>query len=365
MKKFPRLPPPWLKFLSWGLALPLVVLNIWVLLQILDYFQSPIRIFIIANLIAFILGYPVRWLQRHPRIQLTQAVLIVCVATFLLIGAIAVLVIPLLIHQINQLMQSLPDWVIQGSHHLKFLDQWAVQWPLPTNFRQVFSKLSEQLPEQFQSILGEVFSFIIRTTGGIFEAIFIIVITVYLLLRGQDFWQGIFSWLPPTLEQPIRQSLRQSFQNYYIGQATVATLLGFSLIVSFTLAQIPFGLLFGLIIGLMALFPFGGGVSITVLSLVAALNNFWLGVKVLIIATLVDQLVENAIAPRLLGKFTGVHPVWVLLSLIIGAKVAGVLGVLVAVPCTSFIKDMLDLLRPKDALPRPTAPTPHPSSGQS
>ena len=347
MTKFPRLPPPWLKVLGWGLALPLVVLNVWVLLQILEYFQSPIRIFIIANLIAFILGYPVRWLQRHPRIQLAHAVLIVGFGTLLLIGAIAVLVIPLLIHQINQFTQSLPDWALQGSHHLKFLDKWSVQWPLPTNFRQVFSKLSEQLPEQIQGILGELFGLILRTTGGIFEAVFIIVIAVYLLLRGQDFWQGIFNWFPPYLRQPIRQSLRQSFQNYYIGQATVATLLGFSLIVSFTLAQIPFGLLFGLIIGLMALFPFGGGVSITILSLVAALNNFWLGVKVLIIATLVDQLVENAIAPRLLGKFTGVHPIWVLLSLLIGAKVAGVLGVLIAVPCTSFIKDMLDLFRLK------------------
>ncbi|MGL5034072.1 MAG: AI-2E family transporter, partial [Microcystaceae cyanobacterium] len=109
--------------------------------------------------------------------------------------------------------------------------------------------------------------------------------------------------------------------------------------------QIPFGLLFGLVIGLMAFFPFGGAFSIVVLSFIAALNSFWLGVKVLVIATLVDQVVENAIAPRLLGKFTGVHPVWVLLSLIIGAKVAGILGILVAVPCTSFVKEMLDLAR--------------------
>ena len=64
----------------------------------------------------------------------------------------------------------------------------------------------------------------------------------------------------------------------------------------------------------------------------------------------VRELVENAIAPRLLGKFTGVHPIWVLLSLLIGAKVAGVLGVLIAVPCTSFVKEMLDGLQSNDDL---------------
>ena len=70
MIKLKGLPPKGQQVIVWGLALPLMVLNGWVLTLIIDYFQAPIRIFVIANLIAFILGYPVRWLQRHPRIQL-------------------------------------------------------------------------------------------------------------------------------------------------------------------------------------------------------------------------------------------------------------------------------------------------------
>ncbi len=345
MTKFNRLSPRFFRCFCWGMAFPILVLNGWVLLLLLDYFQSPIRIFIIANLLAFILGYPVRWLQVHPRIQRLQAIILVLSTTFLLIGTLALLLIPILAEQINQLLQILPLWGESGSHQLQVLQDWSLRWKLPTNLSQFVNKFSEKLPEQLQALTGQIITFMLGTAGGIFEAGLILIITIYLLLKGESFWNGIFQWFPFSLRLPIRQGLRRSFHNYYIGQLTVATWLGISMILAFVVLNVPFGLLFGLIIGVMALFPFGGGLSIIIISLLASLNSFWLGVKVLAIATLVDQLIENAIAPRLLGKFTGVHPIWVLLSLIIGVKIAGVLGVLIAVPCTSFVKEMLDYYR--------------------
>ena len=66
MMKFNRLPPQVFRYLCWGMLLPIIALNGWVLMLILDYFQSPIRIFIIANLLAFILGYP-RSVERRKK----------------------------------------------------------------------------------------------------------------------------------------------------------------------------------------------------------------------------------------------------------------------------------------------------------
>jgi len=346
--KFNPLPPQVFRYLCWGMALPIIALNGWVLMLILDYFQSPIRIFIIANLLAFILEYPVRWLQRRLPIKRLYAVILVLLTAFLLIGILALLLIPILAEQINQLLQILPRWGESGSHQLQILQHWSLRWKLPTDFSQFANKFSEKLPEQLQALTGQVITFMLGAAGGIFEASLTSIITIYLLLKGESFWNGIFQWFPLSLRIPIRKGLRRSFHNYYIGQLTVATWLGISMILAFVLLNVPFGLLFGLIIGVMALFPFGGGLSIVVISLLASLNSFWLGVKVLAIATVVDQLIENAIAPRLLGKFTGVHPVWGLLSVIIGVKIAGILGILIAVPCTGFIKEMLDYYRLKN-----------------
>ncbi|MFZ4444490.1 MAG: AI-2E family transporter, partial [Planktothrix agardhii] len=76
-----------------------------------------------------------------------------------------------------------------------------------------------------------------------------------------------------------------------------------------------------------------------------ALNSIWLGVKVLITAIIVDQIIENGIAPRLLGGFTGLNPVLILLSLLIGARIAGFLGLIIAVPLASFLKSLITILQ--------------------
>jgi len=339
---WPNIPPGDRRWFWISLALPLCLLNGWVLLQILDYFQSPLRIFIIASLVSFILSYPVRWLQRYPRLKLPYAVALVLLTTAVILAIIGLLVMPKLIDQIRTVLHLLPNLNALGDKHLEGLDNLTSQWQIPTNFRAWGRELSSEFPTQLSSITNQLVDLLIWTAGSLVEAGFIFIMTVYLLLRGQTFWDGIFRWLPIAWRHKVRQRLRHSFQNYYIGQATVAALLGVSLIIAFSIFQVPFALLFGLFVGCMAFFPFGGGTSIVLISIIASFKSIWLGVKVLAIATVVDQIVENGLAPKLLGSFTGVHPVWILLALMIGAKVAGVLGVLVAIPIASFLQDTLN-----------------------
>jgi predicted PurR-regulated permease PerM len=109
--------------------------------------------------------------------------------------------------------------------------------------------------------------------------------------------------------------------------------------------RIPLALLFGIAIGFFSLFPFGTGIGIGIVSLLVALENFWEGVEVAAIAVTIDQINSNIVAPRLLGNLTGLNPVWVVISLLIGAKLGGVLGLLVAIPIASFIKDIADSWR--------------------
>lgn len=321
------------------LGFPLLFLNAWLALIVLDYFQSVIRIFILATLTAFILGYPTRWLLARFPLTRPLAVVFVLVGAGLILGGLASVLIPTLIEQVNQFLPYLGETHRQA---LEGLEGWSLQWRLPANLRSLAEQASEKLPDQLQTVLSQILGLAVGAAGGLLEAGFILVITIYLLLRGEEFWDGLYRWLPRRWRQPLRESLRRSFQNYYIGQAAVSSLLGGSLTLAFTLLQVPFGLLFGLLVGVMAFFPFGGATGIILISLAAALQSLWLGVKVLAVATLLDQLIENILAPKLLGKFTGVHPVWVLLSLMIGGRIAGLLGILVAVPLAGALQDLLN-----------------------
>jgi predicted PurR-regulated permease PerM len=126
----------------------------------------------------------------------------------------------------------------------------------------------------------------------------------------------------------------------------MASCLGCALTLVFLILQVPFGLLFGLTIGFMALVPFGGTVGIILVTLLVALRDIGLGLKVLLASVLVQQILENLVGPRVLGKVTGLNPVWVLIAILSGARVGGLLGVVVAVPIAVVIKSALQSIRP-------------------
>jgi predicted PurR-regulated permease PerM len=95
----------------------------------------------------------------------------------------------------------------------------------------------------------------------------------------------------------------------------------------------------------MALVPFGGSVGIALVTLLVALRDIGLGVKVLAASLLVQQILENLVAPRVLGSVTGLNPVWIFVSILTGARVGGLLGVIVAVPTAVVLKNILMAMR--------------------
>lgn len=333
--------PPWL---VWGLALPLVALNGWVLVQLLEYFRQFVTIFIMANLLAFLLNYPVRGL-RHWGFSRSHAILLVLLLSLSLFFVLGVTLIPVLADQVERLITQLPVWIESGNQQLRALQAQFIDRRLPFNIVALVTTLQENLTTQLQAIGGQIVGAGLGLAGIAFDFIIMTVLTFYLLLHGDRLWNGLFQWLPNGRGEKLQEFLRANFHNYFSGQAVLALMIGFSMIILFVILQVPFGLLFGLGVGVMTLIPFGAPLSICVISFLAALNSFWLGLKVLVVGLLIEQSIENAIAPRLLGRFTGLNPVWILVALLLGTRIGGVLGLVLAVPTAGFVKNTADLLR--------------------
>lgn len=88
--------------------------------------------------------------------------------------------------------------------------------------------------------------------------------------------------------------------------------------------------------------------GIILTTLLVALQYFWLGFRVLIAAVIVQQILDNLVAPRILGTVTGLNPVWILISVLTGARIGGLLGVIVAVPSAVVIKTALSAVRSRN-----------------
>jgi predicted PurR-regulated permease PerM len=327
------------KWLTRGLILPLLVLNGWLLILVFEYFQSLITIFATATLLSFILDYPVRFLEKR-QIKRAIAILIVLLIGIFLLSVIGVTIIPILLDQLNGLLERLPIWVTSGSEQAKTLEIWADEHNIPVSISSLFGDAISRVSYQLQQISGQILGSFFSVVGSLLNLLLTIVLTFYLLLHGSELWQILFQTVPNNLGEEARESLKQTFNNYFVGQLTVASVMGATMITAFVILKIPFSFLFGLVIGIMALFPFGAALSIILVSFLMALKNIWLGLKVLAIAFILDQLVESVIAPRLLGGFTGLNPVLILLSLLIGAQLGGFLGLILAVPVASFIKSL-------------------------
>jgi predicted PurR-regulated permease PerM len=332
---------PWI---VWALAFPLAALNGWLLIVAFRYFHDPIAIFVTATLIAFILNYPVQFLVSR-KVPRTRAVLWVIGITFLLLGIAGVTLAPIVFSQFNDLANKLPSWLESGSQQLQSLNDQAINRNLPIDLTGLATQLTDRLSGQLQSLTGQILDLILSTVGSVFNLVLTLVLTFYILLHGDQLWEGIWTWLPNSIGLKVRPLLGQNFHNYYVGQASLAAMMGGAMTLAFVLLKVPFGLLFGLGVGFMALFPFGAALGICLVSLLMALKSFWLGVKVLTVAVIIDQAIENGIAPRLLGGFTGLNPVWILVSLLLGARIGGILGVLIAVPMAGFIKSTATVLR--------------------
>jgi len=336
--------PPWLRF---SLALPLLVLNLWVLRQLLLPLAPFPALFLTAALLAFLLDLPTRWLVERglPR---PLVLLLVLGLAFGGVVLAALWLLPRLVSQLGDLINALPGWLAQGETLLGELQRWALAKGLPTEFGDLSSelitrtsKLASQLSQELLSLLG-------ATVGLTVNTVIVLVLTVFLLIGGDRIAAGLAAWLPPGVRGLVTGTLFRTFRGYFGGQVVLALILSALQMLVFTLLGIPYGVLFAVAIGFTTLIPYASALTIVLVSLLLALQDPRQGLEVLAAAITAGQVVDQVIQPRLMGSIVGLQPAWLLISLPIGARLGSLLGLgellglLLAVPLASCAKTFLD-----------------------
>ncbi len=328
------------RFLRLGLIIPIVVINAWAVHAIFHYFHSLVTVVIVASLLAFLLNVPVEWMVRRGA-RRSRARILVFLLALVIALAIGLTLFPLVLGQAHQLLTHLPGWINSGQHQLTSLHQQLRNSHLPLNLEALELQVGDQLKGELKVLANPLVGFAALTVSTLLDGLLTVIMTFYLIQYGDRIWAGLTGWLPVELREPFSRSLRRSFHRFFLGQLILSLCLSSALILVFAILRVPFGVLFGLTIGTMALVPLGGTVGIALVTVLVTLQQAALGLKVLIAAFVVQQLLENVVAPRLLGHVTGLSPVWVLIAILTGARVGGLLGVIVAVPMAVVINTFL------------------------
>jgi predicted PurR-regulated permease PerM len=334
-----------LRLLIIGLGIPVVALNIWVLSQVFRYFEQLITLLVISAILAFLLNYPVRLFERI-RMTRAQAVTVVLLATCTVLVIAGVTLVPIVVEQTNQLLEKIPGWLEASQQNLRALDQWAKGRNLQVDIQGFSVRLTTQIERQLQAWAPQVLELALGTLGGLVNSILVLVLAFYMLLYGDRLWFGLINLLPSRIAIPLSDSLRLNFHNFLISQLLLAIFMTAALIPIFLVLQVPFALLFAILIGIAELIPFiGATLGIGLVTILILFQNVGLAFQVAIAAIILQQIRDNILAPRMMGGFTGLNPIWIFIALLIGLQIAGFLGVLVAVPIAGTIKSILDALR--------------------
>lgn len=333
--------PGWLKL--W-LLFPLAFLNGWLLLRLIDYLQPFAGILVSAAICAFLLDLPALFLQKRgvPRGWSITGVLF---AALLVLGSAALIIGPLIIQQLSALAASVPQLVESGDKQLQALRNFAIAENLPINLADLLDQGINQLGSVFQLASSQLLNVVTETINSLFNILFFLVLTIFIIIGGESAWDGIFSWLPSPWNQTLQDSIQTTFRRYFGTQAILAGVLSIAQTLGLLVLGIPYAVLFGVAIGVTTLIPYASAVTTIVISIIVALQDFGQGIKVLITAIVIGQVNDILIAPRLMGETIGLNPIWLIASLFIGGKVGGVLGLLVAVPIASIIKHTAEALR--------------------
>ena len=315
---------------------------------------SPVLIpFFAAWAIAWILAPVVNFFQHTCRLR--SRVLSVLITLALLIGlgcAVAWLIIPPLIDGVTQIKDALLSYLASGHirnvHLPEWLDhlmqQWLDQEKIQSMLRSdnLMKTIRETLPHVWNMLVSTA-NLVMSLVGAIFGALYLF----FLLLDYDYYTTAWINWLPRTQRNFFRrlsEDLGRNMRGYFRGEALVALSNCVMFTLGFWIIGLPMPLGMGLFVGLISFIPYVqvvGFAPAAVLALMEMSNtgrSFWgLMALVLLVYIVVQVLQDTVFTPRIMGKIMGLSSAMVLLSLSIWSYMAGIIGLIIALPLTTII----------------------------
>lgn len=321
----------------------LVIVTGWLTLTALSYVEELLSILITAGLIAFLLNYAVAGLK--PFMPRSLAAIIVYLAAGFLVLLVVLTLVPPVFNQGRQLVANLPSLFDSAQEQLTAFQTWSAERNLPFDVRILASQLLARIQTQAEAIATKGFGLVLGTFNWVLDLILILVISFYMLIDGDRVWRGLMRVFSPTIRVELTDALRRNLQRYVSGQLLLGLFMAVALSFAFWLLRVPFFLLFAVFIGLLEVIPFiGATLGISTVAIVVAFIDWWLALQVLAVAVATQQVKDNIVAPRIMGNLTGLSPVVIFTSLLLGAKLGGLLGIILAIPLTGVGKSLAEIV---------------------
>ena len=324
-----------------------LILGTIVVIELLTATRGVLIWILIAVFLAMALNPPVEWLlARGVVARRGAAVGIVYTATLLAIVGLSATFVPTLIQEVNDFADAVPDYVedlTEGRGRLGFLER----------DYQLVERIRDAVEESGVSGVLGLSSTALSVTKSILNAIVatitIAFLTLFMLLEGPT-WVERFYALMPEHQQPrwrrVGADIYRTVGGYVTGNLAISLIAGITSTLVLLGLGVQYAFALGLIVALLDLVPLAGAtIAAVIVSTVAFLDSTTAGIVVLVFMVVYQQLENHVIQPLVYGKTVQLSPLAVLVAVLIGAKLAGVIGALGAIPVAGAVQVLvLDVL---------------------
>ena len=332
-----------------GILTAAIIIGILYMVNLLSGVLLP---FFVAWLFAYMIYPAVTFFQYKLKLKSRPlSIITVLLLLAVILTLVFVVLIPPIIEEFGKLKDLLAAYFIEGSKQAAIPGTVANFIKEHIDMLQIQHALDQEtLTQALHSVLPKAWNILTHSVSVIASllASFIILLYTFFILMDYEHlatgWVGLIPAKHREMAVRIVNDVKEGMNRYFRGQSLVAFLVGILFSIGVLNIDFPRAIGFGLFVGLLNLVPYLQLIAFIPTILLALLKaadtgqNFWWILCCALLVFCIVQLIQDLIiVPKVMGKITGLNPAIILLSLSVWGSLMGIVGMIIALPCTSIL----------------------------
>jgi predicted PurR-regulated permease PerM len=300
-----------------------------------------LEILYVSALFAVVLTPIVNWICRlnirgwQPSRGLGLALMILGVG--LLLSLFFFFALPPVVRDLREFLTDLPQRLPQVGARIKHI---------PLADKLGIDTAAQRAEGAIESTAGFLFTSIPEWLSHVFDLVTATLLCLYFILEGEHAYRFFLSLIPRRPRQRLDATLRRAelkMSKWLLGQGVLMLILGISSTIAFGIFHVRYFVLLGVLMGLLNIIPVAGAVvTMTLVSVIAAVDSWTKMFEVLIFYVIYANVENGFITPRIMQSSVDLSGLTILVALLTGTSLAGVVGALVAVPTAALVVVLLE-----------------------
>ena len=320
--------------------------------MVINFFGNLFAPILAGIIIAYLLEAVVIWVSILLNIKRTLAVYLVFFLFITMIVLSTIFLLPQLIRQLGEFIQSIPLQLQTVQSHLYTLSD---KYPKMTTHQQledVVSAIGNIQLDKLASICQNLIKFSLNSLSNVFNCLvylFIVPLLAFFFLKDKN---QIGSWFVDMLPkergalEEVWSDVRPQLGNYVKGKTIEFIIVGITTYMGFIYFNLNYALLLSILVGLSVLIPYIGMVIVTIPVALIGLDQYGFSSTFLymfLVYLTIQGLESNLLLPLLYSGALNLHPVAVIAAMLIFGGVWGFWGLFFAIPLASLISSGINM----------------------